>query len=244
MKISELKEELKSVKILLQRTLATEKHEEIWKDFELATLLKFRCQAAAGFKVLVSLFLGCVSRESWQIAKKHYLDDISEEELQLTETQEYLENQLLLLKVLAIVAVIVRVIIFVAAFKIPQLSNVHFYNEIASFILTAFIPRKAFEDTSYMAETYFQATLIIFCLFYNNLWRGLICCGLVPIAVYVSRRAIYKSTDGEEEVILFVSLVLQNLALIFCHLFITKIGFMFVESEVSRLNDQSLFDVI
>lgn len=39
-------------------------------------------------------------------------------------------------------------------------------------------------------------------------------------------------------------LVFQCLVLFLCHIFITKIGFMFVNSEVSRLNDQSLFDVI
>ena len=39
-------------------------------------------------------------------------------------------------------------------------------------------------------------------------------------------------------------LVFQNLTLLLCHIFITKLGFIFVNSEVSRLNDQALFDVL
>ena len=39
-------------------------------------------------------------------------------------------------------------------------------------------------------------------------------------------------------------LLFQCTALLLCHIFITKIGFMYVNSEVSQLNDQALFDVL
>ena len=39
-------------------------------------------------------------------------------------------------------------------------------------------------------------------------------------------------------------LLFQFLALSLCHILITKIGFMFVDSEVDRQNDMSLFDVL
>ncbi len=41
-----------------------------------------------------------------------------------------------------------------------------------------------------------------------------------------------------------VLLVFQSLVLTLCHIFITKVSFMFVESEVGRLANLSLFDVL
>ena len=36
----------------------------------------------------------------------------------------------------------------------------------------------------------------------------------------------------------------QFLALSLCHILITKVGFMYVDSEVDRQNDMSIFDVL
>ena len=74
------KSEWQSVKVLMQRTLATEEHEKTWAAFELSTLLKFRCQAAAGCKIIVSIFLACFGTEAWQVAKKQFLDTTTNSE--------------------------------------------------------------------------------------------------------------------------------------------------------------------
>ena len=39
-------------------------------------------------------------------------------------------------------------------------------------------------------------------------------------------------------------MIYQTVVLILCHLFITKVSFMFVDSEVGRLANPSLFDVL
>ena len=137
-----------------------------------------------------------------------------------------------------------RVIIFAAAFKFPYLCNAHFYNEVLLCMLSAFFPRKAFQDGSYMAEAYLQAVFIIFCLFYNSFWRSLICCTFVQIAVFVAQKNVHKSSSSINIAIFVSLLVFQCLTLSLCHIFITKISFMYVNSEVSQLNDQALFNVL
>ena len=51
--------------------------------------------------------------------------------------------------------------------------------------------------------------------------------------------------NDSETIILFVAtLIFQMIALTLCHLFITKVSFMFVQSEVSRVSNLSLFDIL
>lgn len=38
--------------------------------------------------------------------------------------------------------------------------------------------------------------------------------------------------------------IFQIIALTLCHLFITKVSFMYVQSEVSRVSNLSLFDIL
>lgn len=145
---------------------------------------------------------------------------------------------------LIILLVFARVAIFAAAFKIPALARAHFYLEVLLCALTVFMPRKGFEDGVYMTQSYFQTTIIIFCLFYNSFWRGLISCGLINITVFVVQRVIYKPTNTESILLFLALLFLQCLSIFLCHIFITKISFMVVDLEVSQHNNESLFDVL
>ena len=52
-----------------------------------------------------------------------------------------------------------RLFVICIAFKVPFLCKFLFYIEILLLALSAFMPRKAFEDGDYMAQSYFLATL-------------------------------------------------------------------------------------
>ena len=61
------------IKASITRTLQSEMHTKSWEAFELDNLLKFRCQAAAGCKIIANLFLMAAGRDSFQVSKK-YMD--------------------------------------------------------------------------------------------------------------------------------------------------------------------------
>ena len=69
----------------------------------------------------------------------------------MAETYDKLDDYFHTLKSFAILLTFARVLIFGAAYKFPQLCNAHFYNEMLLCALTAFFPRKAFEDSGFMA---------------------------------------------------------------------------------------------
>ena len=81
---------------------------------------------------------------------------------------------------------LLRLLTFLLAFKVTFLCKVLFYIEILLCALSAFMPRKAYEDGDYMAQSYFLATLVIFCLFYCNFWSSLVTSYLVNAAVQVA----------------------------------------------------------
>lgn len=57
---------------------------------------------------------------------------------------------------------------------------------------------------------------------------------------------IYDQSFGEMDFVgLFISLLIfQFVALTLCHIFITKVSFMYVNAEVDRLTNPSLFDIV
>ena len=65
LKATELQDEWQKVKNLIKRTLESELHVKKWIEFEQSNLLKFRCQVAVGCKILASIFLACLGKESW-----------------------------------------------------------------------------------------------------------------------------------------------------------------------------------
>ncbi len=70
LKAKELHDEWQKVKILIKRSLESELHVKLWTEFELSNLLQFRCQIAAGCKILASIFLACLGKESMQVAEE------------------------------------------------------------------------------------------------------------------------------------------------------------------------------
>ncbi len=97
-----------------------------------------------------------------------------------------------------------------------------------------------------MAQYYFQTVVINFCLFYCNFWPNLIYSYAVSIAVRVSAVITYeRSLDDSEINGLFISLlVFQFIVLTLCHIFITKVSFMYVNAETGRLENSSPNDLV
>ena len=61
----------------------------------------------------------------------------------------------------------------------------------------------------------------------------------------VSGVMVYDQPFEFDYVGLFIGLlVFQFVALTLCHIFITKVSFMYVNSEVGRLANPSLFDIL
>ena len=65
LKNKEIQDEWQKVQNLIKRTLESELHVKTWTGFEQENLLQFRCQAAAGCKIIASIFLACLGKESW-----------------------------------------------------------------------------------------------------------------------------------------------------------------------------------
>lgn len=141
---------------------------------------------------------------------------------------------------------ILRAIVFLVALKIPNACRFYFYIEVIICALTALAPRSAHQDWGYMAQYYFQTIIINFCLFYCNFWPNLICSYAVNIAVLASGVIVYGQSVVDSNIMdLFVGLlVFQFVALTLCHIFITKVGFKHVDSEVGRLANLSLNDLL
>ena len=87
--------------------------------------------------------------------------------------------------------VLVRVPIFLLAFKYPVLCRTYFYIEVVICALTTLAPRVAHLDWVYMAQSYLQTNLINFCLFYCDFWPSLICSSVVSILVFFSKWLVY-----------------------------------------------------
>ncbi len=139
-----------------------------------------------------------------------------------------------------------RVGVFFVAFKIPNACHLYFYIEVTICALTALTPRSAHQDWEYMAQNYLRMVIIDFCLFYCNFWPNIICSAIVNISVLVSGVIVYDQSFKDLNLLgLFISLLIfQFVALTLCHIFITKVGFMFVDAEVGRLANLPLFDII
>ncbi len=156
------------------------------------------------------------------------------------------EEILPVIKWLTICLLILRLFVFLVAFRLPKVCHFYLYIEVTICALTALAPRSAHQDWEYMAQYYFDTIIINFCLFYCDFWPNLIYSYAVNITVLVSGVIVYEQSFRDfNKVGLFISLlVFQFVALTLCHIFITKVSLMYIDSEVGRLTNPSLNDIL
>ena len=137
------------IQVFIMRTLQSEMHTKSWEAFEQENLLKFRCQAAAGCKIISNIFLMAAGRESFQVAKE-YMDTMEEPSIINDSFKSWVPT----IKIMLIMLNIARIGIFVIGFKRPKACRVYFYLEITISLLTALAPRNAFQDWDFMVMAY------------------------------------------------------------------------------------------
>ena len=150
-------------------------------------MLKLRCQAAAGCKIIVNCFLMAAGRETWQVSK-NYIDKIDAESSINDSFKSYFPT----LEKLLILLCIARIGIFAISFKRPKTCRLYFYLEILISLLTALAPRHAFQDWDFMAMAYVQNTILNFCLFYCHFLPSVLFTSLVNIAVFCAKTMMFN----------------------------------------------------
>ena len=135
---------------------------------------------------------------------------------------------------------IVRVLFLLAAFKWMQVTKCTFYLETMIQVVTMLMPLKV----SLPREITYQQMMMYmtFWLTYFNFWTDATFAIISLIPVYISQSIFYEL----ETVPLLINFVLMipsfSVNLLFVHLVITKLGFLYVDNAVLRSGNEQLLD--
>ena len=124
------------------------------------------------------------------------------------------------------------------AFKFSRVARLAIYVEFLLCVATAFTTVETDPDTTIL---YFSIVITInFVLCYFNWWSGYITSALSLLPCYIARMVYYDEPTGVIVSSFIAQYIILTINLIFCHLTITKVGMIYVESEVLRKGSDQL----
>ena len=124
--------------------------------------------------------------------------------------------------------------------KWPKLLKAYFYVDILNLFAEQFIPAPL--DIGHEQLLHILLTYVIFWLGYFHFWIDITLVVLSFVPLYFKR--VYLHGDPLNEAIINSLMMLpwHVLNLFFIHWVITKVGFLFIESEVLRRGNEAILD--